>query len=63
MNKKIMQFIEANFPPYNNCTIIKEEEDKTVAVLDYGSDNKMRITVGHIDDGYNLYRLLQTDFI
>lgn len=58
-----MQFIEANFPPYNSCTIIKEEKDKAVAILDYGSNNKMRITVGRIDDGYNLYRLLQTDFI
>ena len=63
MNKKIVHLIEANFATYNNCTIIKEGEDETVAVLDYGNNNKMRITVGHIDDGYNLYRLLQTDFI
>ena len=58
-----MKFIENNFPPYNNCTIIEEKDDKAVALLDYGSNNKMRITVGLADDGYNLYKLLQTDFI
>ena len=64
MNKrKIMQFIDNNFPPCKSCTIIEEDSDEAVAVLDYGGSDKLQIRVGYFDESHNLYRLLQTDFI
>jgi len=61
--KKVMQFIDSNFPPCKNYTIITEGSDEAVAVLDYGGSDRLRIRVGYCDEGHNLYRLLQTDFI
>lgn len=62
-NKKVMRFIDNNFPPYNSCTIIEEKDDKTIAILEYGKTDRLRVTVGIEDGDYSLYRLLQTDFI
>ena len=61
--KKVLKFIDNNFPPCNKCTIIKEGDEETVAVLDYGEKDKLQIRVGYFDESHNLYRLLQTDFI
>ena len=62
-NKDVMKFIDSNFPPYNKCTIIEEKREKTIAILDYGKNDKLRVTVGIENGDYSLYKLLQTDFI
>lgn len=61
--KKLKQFLENNFPPYNSYEVLQETDDKIVAVLNYGVKDKIRVTIGYADDGYNLLKLLQTDFI
>ena len=61
--KKVLQFIDSNFPPYNKCTIVEECGDEAIAVLDYGKNDRLQIRVGCFDDNHSLYRLLQTDFI
>lgn len=62
--KKAKHFIENNFPPYNDITIIEEDDDKVIALLDYGKrEEKLRVTIGYTGDEYSLYKLLQTDFI
>lgn len=64
MNKrKVKQFIENNFPPYDNYEILQDTDDKVVAILNYGRTDKIRVTIGYADDGYSLLKLLQTDFI
>lgn len=64
MNKrKVKQFIENNFPPYDNYEILQDTDDKVVAILNYGRKDKIRVTIGYADDGYSLLKLLQTDFI
>lgn len=64
MNKrKVKQFIENNFPPYDNYEILQDTDDKVVAILNYGRKDKIRVTIGYVDDGYSLLKLLQTDFI
>ena len=62
-NKKVMKFIDTNFPSYNSCTIIEEKADRTIAILEYGKSDRLKVTVGTEGTDYNLYRLLQTDFI
>ena len=62
-NKKVMKFIDDSFPPYNSCTIIEEKGDKTIALLEYGKNDRLRVTVGVENGDYSLYRLLQTDFV
>lgn len=61
--KKVVQFIDNNFPPYNSCTIIEEQDNKAIAVLEYGLRDKLRVTIGYVGDEYSAYRLLQTEFI
>ena len=62
--KKVKHFIENNFPPYNECTILQETNDQVVALLDYGKrGEKLRVTIGYTGDEYSLCKLLQTDFI
>lgn len=62
--KKAKHFIENNFPPYNDITIIEEDDDKVIALLDYGKrEEKLKVTIGYTGDEYSLYKLLQTDFI
>ena len=62
--KKAKHFIENNFPPYNDITIIEEDDDKVIALLDYGKrEEKLKVTRGYTGDEYSLYKLLQTDFI
>lgn len=64
MNKKrVRQFLDNNFPPYNECTIIEEKTDKVVALLDYGKrEDKLKVTIGYSSDGV-MYKLLQTNFV
>lgn len=61
--KKIKQFLENNFPPYDDYEIVQDTPDKVVAVLNYGRKDGIRVTIGYADDGYSLLKLLQTDFI
>lgn len=61
--KKIDRFLSINFPEYNNCTIIKDSGDIAVAVLEYGKNDKLRVTIGLDGDNQSVYKLLQTDFI
>lgn len=61
--KNVRQFLETNFPPYTNCTIVEERADRTIAVLDYGRFDKIRVTLGYEDDSHKFCKLLQTDFI
>ena len=62
--KKAKQFIENNFPPYNEITILEETDERVIALLDYGRrEEKLRVTIGYTGDEYSLYKLLQTDFI
>ena len=62
-NKKVKQFLDNNFPPYNSCDIIQNTDDKVVALLSFGVKDKIRVTIGYADDGYSLLKLIQTDFI
>lgn len=62
--KKVQQFIDNNFPPCSECTIVEETPEKVIALLDYGRrEDKLRITIGFSGEDYSLYKLLQTDFI
>lgn len=62
--KKVKQFIDSNFPPYSELTILEEQIDYVTVLLDYGKrEEKLKVKIGYANDGYNLYRLLQTDFI
>jgi len=62
--KKVRQFIDNNFPPYVECTILDEKDDKVVALLDYGKrEDRLKVTIGYAGEDYNLYRLLETNFI
>ncbi len=61
--KKVQQFLDKSFPPYKNCTIVKEGDDTTIAILDFGRDDKLKVTVGIDTEATNLYKLLQTDFV
>lgn len=62
-NKKVKQFLENSFPPYDNYEIIQNTDEKVIAVLNYGRKDKIRVTIGYSKDGYNNCKLLQTDFI
>ena len=61
--KKVIKFIDSNFPPYTKCTIIEDKKDMAIALLEYSKYDKMKVTVGYGDDSHTLYKLLQTDFI
>lgn len=62
--RKVKHFIETNFPPYNDCTILDEKDDRVVALLDYGRrEDKLKVTIGYTGEDYSLYRLLETNFI
>ena len=64
MNKrKVKQFIDNNFPPCCDYTIIEDKEDKVIALLDYGRrEDKLKIAIGYSDEG-NMCKLLSTDFV
>lgn len=62
--KKVIQFIDNNFPPYCECTILDEKDDRVVALLDYGKrEDKLKVTIGYAGEDYSLYRLLETNFV
>lgn len=62
--RKVKQFIENNFPPYTECTILDEKDDRVVALLDYGKrEDKLKVTIGYSGEDYSLYRLLETNFV
>lgn len=62
--KKVKRFIENNFPPYNEITILEETNERVIALLDYGKrEEKLKVTIGYSGEDYNLYKLLETDFI
>ena len=61
--KKLKSFLENNFPPYDKYEVLENDEERIVAVLYYGTRDKIRVTIGYADEGYSLLKLLQTDFI
>ena len=61
--KKVKQFLENNFPPYYNYTILEETNNKVTVLLDYGkNEEKLKVAIGYTDDT-KLYRLLNTDLV
>ena len=64
LSKKAATFIEHNFPDYNSMKVEVLEPDKVVALLDYGSrEPKLRIQIAKTADDYNLYTLIDTQFV
>ena len=61
--RSVEKFLESSFPAYENYTIVEENGNKIVAILDYGKYDKLRVTFGYDKSSHMLYKLLRTDFI
>ena len=64
INKKVLNFIDNNFYGYTGVKIEEEKDNNYIALLDYGKvQPKMRIKFTKTQDTFNLYKLVDTQFI
>ena len=63
-DKKIIDFIDKNFPPCSNFQILEANNDTATIMLDYGKyESKLKIKVKKCIEEGNLYKLEETQFI
>ena len=63
-SKKILKFVEVNFPSYLNATILKENDNEAIVLLDYGKyESKLRVKLKKCIEEGNLLKLEETQFI